>query len=281
LKQWRTVLTPVNQEERDDMDQRSRVVFWTMCALLCCLGVSNDAFGQTLPDGKGKAEFVHNCTACHRADMVTRAKKTPEEWRINVRDMAARGTDGTQEDLDNVVLYLVTNYATDKSGPAAAAPSAGPSSTSVGAAALNSSEIERAKRLISENGCLACHRVEKDGGYSAPGLNGVGKRRTTDEIRTAIVSPHPTLDPSNDLVRLTTADEKTVVGRMLSQDDQNVRVIDASGQTTTYSKAALRQLTIIDTNPMPSYEKKITGEDLDVLTRYLGSLPAVDESTQK
>ena len=38
--------------------------------------------------------------------MVTRVKKTPEDWRKSVDDMAARGTDGTKEDLDNVVLYL-------------------------------------------------------------------------------------------------------------------------------------------------------------------------------
>jgi hypothetical protein len=30
-----------------------------------------------------------------------------------------------------------------------------------------------------------------------------------------------------------------------------------------------------------SFEGKITGEDLDLLVRYLGSLPSVDESVQK
>jgi hypothetical protein len=77
-----------------------------MCALFCGLSIPNGAFGQALPDGKGKAEFVHNCTACHRAGMVVYVKKTPDEWRKSVDDMAARGTDGTKEDMDNVVLYL-------------------------------------------------------------------------------------------------------------------------------------------------------------------------------
>ena len=80
-----------------------------MCTLFCGLCISSGAFAQTLPDGKGKAEFIHNCTACHRADMVTRVKKTPDDWRKSVDDMAARGTDGSKEDLDNAVLYLVTN----------------------------------------------------------------------------------------------------------------------------------------------------------------------------
>jgi mono/diheme cytochrome c family protein len=177
------------------MDQKFKLVFGAMCALWCGVCISKEASCQTLPDGKGKAEFIHNCTACHRADLVTRVKKTPEEWRKSVDEMAARGTDGSKEDLDNVVLYLVTNFGTDKSGSAAATQSTTPSSTSGAPAVLNSSEIERAKRVITENDCLACHRIEKQGTYIGPSLNGVGARRTTDEIRTAIVSPHPTHDP--------------------------------------------------------------------------------------
>jgi putative heme-binding domain-containing protein len=259
------------------MDQKFKVLFGAMCALWCGLCISNEAFGQTLPDGKGKAEFVHNCTACHRADMVVRVKKTPDDWRKSVDEMAARGTDGSKEDLDNVALYLDTYFAIDKPGPTAATSS----STSGGAAVLNSSEIEGAKRVIAENACLTCHRVEQQGSYSGPTLNGMGARRTTDEIRTAIVRPSPTVDPSNNLIRLTTGDGKTLAGRILSQDDHQVRVIDASGEVTSYSKAGLRQLTIINTNPMPSYERKITGEDLDGLVRYLDSLSSVDDSVRK
>jgi putative heme-binding domain-containing protein len=263
------------------MNQKSKLVLGAMCALVCRLCLSNEAFGQTLPDGKGKAEFIHNCTACHRADLVIRAKKTPEEWRKSVDEMAARGTDGSKEDLDSVVLYLVTNYGTDKSGSAAETQSTAHPSTSSGPAELNSSETERVKRLITENGCLACHRVEKQGAYTGVTLNGLEARRPANEVRTAIVSPHPTLDPGKSFVQLTTSDGKKLTGRILSQDDHDVRVIDASGEVVTYSKPGLRQFTIINTNPMPSYEGKITGEDLDLLVRYLGSLPSVDESVQK
>jgi len=168
------------------VDQKFKVVFRTMYALLCFLCASKETFSQTLPDGKGKAEFIHNCTACHSANMVTRVKKTPDEWRKSVDEMAARGTDGSKEDLDNVVLYLDTNFATDKPGPAAAIQLTTPSSTSGGPAVLKSSEFERVKRIIAENGCLTGHRIEQQGGYSALALNGVRARRTTGEIRTAV-----------------------------------------------------------------------------------------------
>ncbi len=243
-----------------------------MCTLFCGLCISSGASAQTLPDGKGKTEFIHNCTACHRADMVTRVKKTPDDWRKSVDEMAARGTDGSKEDLDNAVLYLVTNYGIDTTTS---------SSTSSGPAVLDSSETERVKRLITENDCLTCHRIEKKGVYTGPTLNGLGARRSANEIRAAIVSPRHTPNPGNDLVQLTTSDGKKLTGRILSQDDHSVQVIDASGEIATYSKPELRQFTIVDTNPLPSFEGKITGDDLAGLVRYLGSLASVDESVQK
>ena len=258
------------------MDRKFHLVFGAMRALLCGLCLSSAAVAQDLPDGTGKAEFIHNCLDCHSAGMVLRARKTPDEWRKNVDDMAARGSDGSKEDIDKVVIYLDKYFAAP-----ATTQSTTPSSTPSGSAALPSSEVERAKRVITDNGCLACHRIEKQGAYIEPTLNGIGGRRTTNEIRTAIVRPHPTVDPSNNLIRLTTADGKTLVGRILSQDDHNVRIIDASGEVATYSKPGLRQFTIVNTNPMPSFEEKITGKDLDGLVRYLGSLPSVDEDIQK
>jgi putative heme-binding domain-containing protein len=259
------------------MNQKFKFVFGAMCALFSGLWISNEALGQTLPDGKGRAEFVNSCTACHRTDMVTRLRKTPADWRTIVDDMVSRGAEGSKEDIDNIVLYLATNFGPDKSGSAAVAQSTTPSSTSPASMALSSSEIEHVKGLITENGCLTCHRIEKEGAYTGPTLNGLGSRRSTDEIRAAIVSPRPTLDPSNDLVQITTADGKRLVGRILRQDDLDVQVIDASGEVATYSKSTLRQFTIIDTDPMPSFEGKIVGEDLDGLVRYLGSLPSMDK----
>jgi putative heme-binding domain-containing protein len=269
------------------MDRKLHIVFRAMRAmtraLLCGLCLATAAFAQDLPDGTGKAEFIHNCLDCHSAGMVLRARKTPDEWRKNVDDMAARGSDGSKEDIDKVVLYLDKYFATDKSGSPATTQSTTPSSTSNGSSrpALNSSEIERAKQVITANGCLACHRIEKQGSYTGPTLNGIGGRHTTDKIRAAMVRPNPTVDPANNLFRLTTADGKTLVGRILSQDDHDVRIIDASGEVATYSKPGLRQFTIINTAPMPSYEGKITEEDLDNLARYLGSLPSVDEGIRK
>jgi|GEM_PF-1232900 mono/diheme cytochrome c family protein len=171
------------------MNHKLKPVFWTACAFLCGMPLLSQA-PQTLPDGKGKAEFVHNCTACHRADMVTAVKKTPDDWQKSVFEMASRGTDGTKEDLDSVVLYLDKFYSLDKPVPADAKPAAPPAASET-PTAPNHSEIERAKRMIAENNCLGCHRIEQQGASTAPSLNGVGARHTVDELRAAIANHHP------------------------------------------------------------------------------------------
>jgi mono/diheme cytochrome c family protein len=74
---------------------------------------------------------------------------------------------------------------------APAAQPATPASTPSGSATLDASNIEHVKSVIADNNCLVCHRIGKDGGDVAPSLNGLGTRRTADQIRAAIVSPSP------------------------------------------------------------------------------------------
>ena len=53
----------------------------------------------------------------------------------------------------------------------------------------DASSPEHVKSLIADNNCLLCHRIGQAGGDIAPSLNGVGTRRTPEQIRAAIVTP--------------------------------------------------------------------------------------------
>jgi putative heme-binding domain-containing protein len=256
------------------MDQRYRASHIVSFAILSCLTLSTVAFGQALPDGKGKAEFQRICSNCHTAAMTTRLRNTPDGWKSVVDDMVSRGAQGSQTDLDNVVLYLSTNFSpggsTVSSSMQVLTP---PTPAQTGPTmALSSPMIANAKQVIAHNGCAACHRVGNEGSYTGPDLNDVGIRRKPDEIRALIVSPQPKVQPENRQVRLVKHDGKTIVGRILNQDGYSVQMVDASGQLATHSKSGLRDFTIVDANPMPSFGNKITGQDLDDLVRYLSSL---------
>ncbi|MEO6801950.1 MAG: c-type cytochrome [Granulicella sp.] len=237
------------------------------------------ANAQSLPNGKGRAEFQRVCSSCHSATMATTQHMSHDDWQGVVNDMVSRGAQGSQSDLDSIVTYLSTNFGKDAKPAASSAPPVQVSSparaavvASADVTALSVAEIAKAKELLNKNSCLSCHRVENEGAYQGPDLTDIGAHRTAEQIRASLVSPNADLLPQNRLVHLVTRDGKTVDGKILNQDGFSVLLIDASSNLVTYQKAGLREFKIIEKNPMPSYENKISAQDLTDLVRYLSSL---------
>jgi glucose/arabinose dehydrogenase len=152
--------------------------------------------------------------------------QTAERWdmgrRVRDVEVAPDGALWMIEDAKPGGVFRLTPLGMAVSAPAA--QPATPVSTPSGSAKPDASNIEHVKSVIADNNCLVCHRVGREGGDIAPSLNGLGTRRTADQIRAAIVSP-----PA-----------KTSAGTP---------------------------------NPMPSYDKKLTEEDLKNLVHYLSTLP--------
>lgn len=76
-------------------------------AVASFLGV---AFGQELPDGKGKEAVQKICSNCHDVTTVTGARRTRKGWEQNVDDMVTRGAEGSEQELQAVVDYLTKFY---------------------------------------------------------------------------------------------------------------------------------------------------------------------------
>jgi glucose/arabinose dehydrogenase len=180
---------------------------WNGSALVS--GLATKALVRITFDGKGGAQ-------------------TAERWdmgrRVRDVEVAPDGALWMIEDAKPGGVFRLTPLGMAVSAPAA--QPATPVSTPSGSAKPDASNIEHVKSVIADNNCLVCHRVGREGGDIAPSLNGLGTRRTADQIRAAIVSP-----PA-----------KTSAGTP---------------------------------NPMPSYDKKLTEEDLKNLVHYLSTLPSL------
>jgi competence ComEA-like helix-hairpin-helix protein len=61
---------------------------------------------QELPDAKGKDLYEKICGACHDTDVVFKTRTTKEKWKTTVDEMASRGAEGTDEQLDTIIDYL-------------------------------------------------------------------------------------------------------------------------------------------------------------------------------
>lgn len=86
-----------------------------MRVFVSLLGFAAVAFGQTLPDGAGKDATEKMCLPCHGLENVVKARLTKDRWAKEVDDMVARGATGTDDEIDQVISYLATNF-----GPGAA-----------------------------------------------------------------------------------------------------------------------------------------------------------------
>jgi putative heme-binding domain-containing protein len=237
---------------------------------IACLSLAVVGHGQSLPEGKGQADFQRICSSCHSVSMATTQRMTQAEWMGVVNDMVSRGAQGTQDELNNVVTYLAANYGKDKA-PAANAAAAPAPPPSVVQTPLSEAEIEKGTKLLKANGCLSCHRVGDLGSYVGPNLTGIGANRSAEQIHAALVAPNKNVTPENRSVRLVTGDGKTVTGRILNQDGFSVQLIDSSDQLRSFQKAGLREFEIVTTNPMPSYASKMSAQDLTDLVHYLSS----------
>jgi competence ComEA-like helix-hairpin-helix protein len=85
------------------------------------LGAAGQSVPDKLPEGTGKAEVKKVCTGCHEIGTVTGSRRTRIGWERNVDDMASRGAEGSDEDMEVVVAYLTkffgktnVNTATEK-----------------------------------------------------------------------------------------------------------------------------------------------------------------------
>ena len=61
---------------------------------------------QELPEAKGRDLYERICGSCHGTDVVFKTRTTKEKWKNTVDEMASRGAEGTDEQLDTIIDYL-------------------------------------------------------------------------------------------------------------------------------------------------------------------------------
>jgi competence protein ComEA len=83
-------------------------------SLAFCLATSiaqASANGPQLPDGPGKATTQKLCSGCHAAEIVIGRHETRNGWEQIVGKMVANGANGTDDEFNEVIDYLVAHFA--------------------------------------------------------------------------------------------------------------------------------------------------------------------------
>ena len=137
---------------------------------------------------------------------------------------------------------------------------------------LASGDATKGRTLVESNKCFDCHRIGDTGSRLGPDLSEIGKLRTNELLRRAIVSPDSEVLPEHRFVRVVTKDGAAVVGKLLNQDAFSIQLMNKDEQLKSYLKSNLREHTILEKGLMPSYEGKLSAQQIADVVSYLESL---------
>jgi putative heme-binding domain-containing protein len=145
--------------------------------------------------------------------------------------------------------------------------------TSASALPVKIGDVARGRALVyGKADCLRCHRIHDQGGRSAPDLSEVGSSRSPAAIHLSLIDPSKSMLPSNRPIRAVTREGKLITGRRLNEDTYTVQLADEEGRLLSLSKNELREYRVLTTSPMPSYQGKLTQEEIADVLAYLLSL---------
>jgi len=137
---------------------------------------------------------------------------------------------------------------------------------------LSAGDAIKGRSLVESNKCFDCHRIGDTGSRLGPDLSDVGKLRATELLRRALVAPDGEVLPEHRFVRVVTKDGATIVGKLLNQDAFSIQLMTRDEQLKSYVKSNLREHTILEKGLMPSYEGKLSAQQIADIVSYLESL---------
>jgi cytochrome c oxidase cbb3-type subunit 3 len=151
------------------------------------------------------------------------------------------------------------------------AKSASDSTAAVGDAAHGKAIFE------GKGNCVTCHRVRDSGSRLGPDLTDIGTKRRGMELRRSIVEPDAEVLPENRGYRIVTKDGTTINGHLLNQDAYTVQILDSKQRLLSYGKTSLTSYAFADHSLMPSFQGKLSAEELTDLVSYLVSLKGIEK----
>jgi putative heme-binding domain-containing protein len=141
-----------------------------------------------------------------------------------------------------------------------------------------SGDAARGKAVFDgKGGCLNCHRDRGNGSRVGPELTDIGSQRRAADLERSLLDPDAEVLPQNRYVRATTRDGAAVTGRILNQDAFTVQLLDSKERLVSLAKSDLREFVFDDKSPMPSYQGKLSPQELTDLVSYLVSLKGIEK----
>ena len=218
----------------------------------------------------GARSYRSHCAECHglKGEGGRGPDLTRGDYRHGSSDAALfrtidKGIPGTQMPgiyYEDVQLWQLVAFVRSLATPGSAQPPKGNRATGE-------------KLFFGSAGCAGCHMVQGRGGRTGPELSSIGSSRNPQHLRTSLVKPSEEFPMQWWTAQAEDKQGNRYSGTRLNEDTYTIQLLDAQRDLISLQKADLRSLRIESENsPMPSYEGKLTAQELDDLIAYLYSL---------
>jgi len=141
---------------------------------------------------------------------------------------------------------------------------------------LSGGDAESGRRIFlhkSEVSCLRCHRAAGEGvGEVGPDLTGIAAKQKRDYLLESIVLPNKQIAKGFETVEIVLDNGKQVSGIVKSEDDKEVRLMNAEGQIVTVKKDRIETRRTGKSSMPEDLTKHLTRREMRDLVEYLASL---------
>lgn len=125
----------------------------------------------------------------------------------------------------------------------------------------------RGKEVFNAS-CAVCHTFNGVGGKVGPELTGIGARDRKD-ILTEILDPNRSVEANYRMWTATTKDGETFSGRLDTETQTTVEILDVAGQKHSLQRKDLQDLTVSNNSIMPVGFESLPESDLASLLEFL------------
>ncbi|MGN6438618.1 MAG: DUF7133 domain-containing protein [Agriterribacter sp.] len=126
------------------------------------------------------------------------------------------------------------------------------------------------KKLFIQQGCIACHSIEKGQPLKGPFMGQIGSIMNRKQIAESILKPNASISQGFSTVQITTNDNKTVVGFVTGESGGKLTMRDITGSVHTVLTSNIKSRKELETSIMPpGLANALSYEEFASLITYL------------
>ncbi len=118
--------------------------------------------------------------------------------------------------------------------------------------------------------CSQCHLIQGKGGFIAGSLTGYGRNLAADEILKAITTPDTPLEPSAQVVTVTTSTGRKLTGVLRNEDNFSLELQTEDGRYHFLARSDLKDVHYTEHSLMPrDYATRLSPKELNDIVSFL------------